>query len=139
MIKVPVSVFRIELSIMVLCHFRPIELALCTRTQLNEAKYIESHFEKESFSILFHLIPVRPVFSNKTPYDDAIDAIDSIPPSLNLFLLVHSVSPLQRCPRGCCSYVAGHKEVHVQLWNSIYIDAVPVAAKHVYYILRIAF
>jgi hypothetical protein len=56
------------------------DLVLCTRTQLNEAKYIETHFEKESFAILFHLIPVRPVFSNKTvtPYDDAIGAIYSI-------------------------------------------------------------
>ena len=113
------------------------DLVLCTRTQLNEAKYIESHFEKESFAILFHLITERPVFSNKTPYDDAID---SIPSSQNVvFLLVHPVSPLQCYPRGCCSYVARHEEVHVYLWNPIYIDAVPVPAKHVYYILSIAF
>lgn len=33
---------------------------------------------KESFAILFHLIPERPVFfSIKTPYDDAIGSIAS--------------------------------------------------------------
>lgn len=73
---------------MVLCMSLSADLILCTRTQLNEAKYIETHFEKESFAILSHLIPERPVFSNKTPYDDAIDSI--VPSSL------HTLKP-KRC------------------------------------------
>jgi hypothetical protein len=126
------------------------DLVLCTRTQLNKAKYIETHFEKGPFAILFHLIPERPVFSNKTPillhdlnpkccfYYHTMTPSTPCPQAKMLVLLVHPVSSLQRYPRGCCSYVARHEEVHVQLGYSIYIDAVPVAAKHVYYILRIA-
>ena len=51
-----VSSFRIELSIVVLCHFRPIQY-YARATQLNEAKYIETHFEKDSFAILFSSDP----------------------------------------------------------------------------------
>ena len=79
------------------------DLVLCTRTQLNEAKYIETHFEKGSFAILFHLIPERPVFSNKIPYDDAMD---SIPSCLNVVFArtsrISSSTLPKRVPQLCC-------------------------------------